>query len=110
MSDKIWIGDGDIYVESQDCETLTALCGNEKASVSCDPQKTILENLLEGGFNAPYSCMSGSCMACLAKVTSGRVYMDELYILSEDNVKAGECLTCQTYPASREIEVNYDEV
>lgn len=108
MRDKVWVGNKD--VENQNCETLNVIIHSNKHKVSCDQKKTILENLLEGGIDAPYSCMSGSCMACLGKVTKGRVFMDELFILAEENINAGECLTCQSFPASKEIEINYDEV
>ena len=108
MSDKVWVGDK--TVEEQGCETLTVVIGNDKSEIKYDGKSTILDALMENGVDAPYSCQSGSCMACLGKVTKGRVYMEELFILSDDNIKAGECLTCQAYPASKEVEVNYDEV
>ena len=108
MSDKIWVGEKNI--EAQDCETLAAVIGDDKSEVKYDGKSTILDALMEQGVDAPYSCQSGSCMACLAKVTKGRVYMEELFILSDDNIEAGECLTCQSYPASKEVDVNYDEV
>ena len=108
MSDKVWIGEKE--VESEDCETLRAIINYGIHEVKCDRNKTILENLLEGGVSAPYSCMSGSCMACLGKVTKGRVYMEEHFILAHENIQAGECLTCQAYPASKEVEITYDDV
>jgi hypothetical protein len=49
-------------------------------------------------------------MACLGKILEGRVYMDDPYILSEENLKAGECLTCQAFPASAKVKVSYDNL
>ncbi|MCB0389975.1 MAG: 2Fe-2S iron-sulfur cluster binding domain-containing protein [Bdellovibrionales bacterium] len=108
MSEKVWVGDKNL--EEQTCEKLSATIGNDTFEVDYDGKSSILDMFLEKGVDVPYSCQSGSCMACLAKVTKGRVYMDDLYILSESNVQAGECLTCQSYPASKEVEVNYDDV
>ncbi|MCB0356170.1 MAG: 2Fe-2S iron-sulfur cluster binding domain-containing protein [Bdellovibrionales bacterium] len=108
MRDKVWVGEA--TGEKQDCETLTAVINGEKTSIPYDGKSSVLEAFISKGVDAPYSCQSGSCMACLGKVTQGKVYMDELYILSEDNVKAGECLTCQSFPAAKEVVINYDEV
>jgi ring-1,2-phenylacetyl-CoA epoxidase subunit PaaE len=69
---------------------------------------SILEALLEEGHNPPYSCMNGSCMACLGKVREGLIYQNDMGILTDDNIKAKECLTCQAHPASKKVKISYD--
>ncbi len=70
--------------------------------------KTILDTLLALKKDAPYSCTSGACSTCIAKVTAGSVKMDACYALDEDEVAAGYILTCQAHPSSPLVELSYD--
>ena len=56
----------------------------------------------------PYSCTSGSCSTCMAKVKSGTVKMDACYALDDDEVEDGFILTCQAHLTSPEVEINFD--
>ena len=71
--------------------------------------KTILEALVDAGHNPPYSCTSGACSTCIAKVTAGEVKMDVNHALDPDEVEEGYCLTCQAHPVTAGVEVSYDE-
>jgi ring-1,2-phenylacetyl-CoA epoxidase subunit PaaE len=70
--------------------------------------KTILEMLIDLKKDAPYSCTSGACSTCIAKVTKGTVKMDACYALDDDEVAAGYILTCQAHPTSSEVEITYE--
>lgn len=70
--------------------------------------KTILDTLLDANQEPPYSCMSGSCSTCMAKVTKGKVSMDICYALDDDEVKDGYILTCQAHPQSAIVELTFD--
>lgn len=104
---SILIGDS---TKNSKPQTIVALFDGESHEVPYKGTKTILETLLTAGLNPPYSCMNGACMACLAKVDEGLVYQNELFILSDDNIDAQECLTCQARPASKKTVVNYNPV
>ena len=69
--------------------------------------KTILDILIENRLNPPYSCCSGACSTCMAKVVSGKVQMDVCHALDDDEVESGYILTCQARPASPEVEIAY---
>lgn len=71
--------------------------------------KSILDTLLEKGFDAPYSCHSGACATCMGKVIAGEVTMEACFALSEKEIGNGYILTCQAHPASDHVEVTYDE-
>ena len=71
--------------------------------------KTILETLVAAGQNPPYSCTSGACSTCIAKVTEGEVKMDVNHALDPDEVAEGYCLTCQAHPVTAEVALTYDE-
>ncbi len=69
---------------------------------------TILDVMVREKHDAPYSCTSGACATCMAKVLKGKVRMDVCYALEDDEIKAGYCLTCQAHPDSDEVELTYD--
>lgn len=74
---------------------------NSKAAV-------IVDKANDEGIPAPYSCHGGVCCTCMAKLEEGEVYMEKNYALSEDQVKQGFILTCQSHPITPTVTVNYD--
>ena len=70
--------------------------------------KTILDTLIAQKYDPPYSCTSGSCSTCMAKVISGNAEMEVCYALDDDEVKDGYVLTCQAHPSSPEIELTFE--
>ncbi|MBK8621177.1 MAG: ferredoxin--NADP reductase [Saprospiraceae bacterium] len=70
--------------------------------------KIILDVLVENKLDPPYSCTSGACSTCIAKVTSGQVKMETCYALEDDEVAAGYILTCQAKAISEEVSLTYD--
>ena len=78
--------------------------------VSINENKTILETLLDENIDAPHSCLGGICSTCIARVKSGETKMDENQILTEEEIDEGLILTCQAYPKSLSIEIDYDDV
>ena len=71
--------------------------------------KTILDTMLDKGYDAPYSCHSGACATCMAKVISGDVEMDACFALSDKEVANGYILTCQSRPLTEEVELSFDQ-
>ena len=82
----------------------------EVYNVNLDESKSILETLLNENIDAPHSCLGGICSTCIARVKSGETEMKENQILTEDEISDGLILTCQAYPKSSFIEVDYDDV
>ena len=79
-------------------------------SVSIDEKKTILETLLDENIDAPHSCLGGICSTCIARMKSGEAKMIENQVLTEEEIDEGLILTCQSYPKSSYIEIDYDDV
>jgi ring-1,2-phenylacetyl-CoA epoxidase subunit PaaE len=63
---------------------------------------------MEAGLEPPYSCRSGICSTCRAKLISGKVKMDEREGLTEDEIKMGYILTCQSHPLTSNVKVDYE--
>lgn len=68
----------------------------------------ILDHVLAIRPDGPFSCRSGACASCRAKVTVGEVRMDKNWSLSQKEVEAGQILTCQAHPLSDVVELTYD--
>jgi len=73
------------------------------------PDEAILDAGISAQLDPPYSCQSGICTSCKAKLKQGVIGMDTAMGLSEEEIKAGYILTCQSHPLSAEVKVSYDE-
>ncbi len=80
----------------------------EKIETIIPAGKTVLETLISLKKNPPYSCTSGACSTCMAKVITGAVEMDVCHALDEDEIAQGYILTCQSRPVTHELEISYD--
>lgn len=70
--------------------------------------KSILDTLLDLKHEPPYSCCSGSCSTCMAKIIKGKVEMEACYALDDDEIEEGFILTCQSHPTTAELEITFD--
>jgi len=79
------------------------------STVIVDPDGApILDHALAVRPDAPFSCRSGACASCRARVTEGEVVMDRNWSLNQEEVDAGQILTCQSHPVSDVVEITYD--
>jgi ferredoxin len=69
---------------------------------------TLLQTARSAGLQAPYSCETGSCGTCMARITEGSARMVNNDALEDDEVDEGYVLTCQALPTSPTIRLTYD--
>ena len=89
---------------------ITVLVDGEETAFEMSQKQTLLEAALKQGLDAPYSCQGGICSSCLARITKGTAEMKKNSILTDGEIAEGLILTCQAYPTSTEIFVDYDDV
>lgn len=106
-------------VEAESSSSSETLSGNSKIKVLVDEEefefemskeKSILEAALKEDIDAPYSCQGGICSSCIARLTEGKAEMRQNNILTNGEVAEGLILTCQAYPTSDTLVVDYDDV
>ena len=69
---------------------------------------SILDSAQATRSDLPFACKGGVCGTCRARVRAGEVDMVRNYALEPHEVAAGFVLTCQTYPVSDEVAVDFD--
>lgn len=88
---------------------LTTSLNGEKYHLNVPKGKTILQVLKESKVDPPFSCESGVCGTCIAKVIKGKVEMKSCMALEDHEIDNGLVLTCQAMPTSEKIEIVFNE-
>lgn len=92
-----------------ECEVTVVLDGVTCSYTLEKGKESILEAGLKAGIELPYSCKSGVCSTCRAKLTAGEVDMDVNFALEDYEVARGFVLTCQSHPVTDRVAVDYDQ-
>ena len=69
----------------------------------------VLDAAAAAGLEVPYSCKSGVCCTCRAKLMEGKVRMDRNFALEKHEVEVGFVLTCQAHPLTERVVISFDE-
>jgi len=70
---------------------------------------SILDAALENAMDAPFACKAGVCSTCRCRVIEGEVEMASNHALEDYEVEKGYVLSCQSYPVTDKVVVDYDQ-
>lgn len=70
---------------------------------------SVLDAARAAGLDLPYSCKSGVCSTCRARLQQGTVRMTRNFALMASDLEAGFILTCQAHPTSAEVVISFDD-
>jgi len=101
-----YVPDGEETDELKEREVEIILDGNEY-KISVPPDTAILDAAMNADLDPPFSCKSGICTTCRAKLYSGKVRMDEREGLSDSEIEEGYILTCQSHPLTDNVKLEY---
>lgn len=108
------------FVSLDDADEIPALASEDGEQVQVDVEldgvlhqlsgstsESILQSLLNAGLDAPFSCRTGGCAACMCHLQEGAVEMLKNEVLDEDDLAAGWVLSCQAIPTSNKVKVSF---
>ncbi|HKY16875.1 MAG TPA: ferredoxin--NADP reductase [Microthrixaceae bacterium] len=87
---------------------VTVELGGRKGSVAHRPGTTLLQVARELGLSPPFSCESGNCATCMARLVEGEATMRTNNALLPEELEEGWVLTCQAVPTSPTVHVIYE--
>jgi ring-1,2-phenylacetyl-CoA epoxidase subunit PaaE len=70
---------------------------------------SILDAASSAGLEVPFSCTSGVCGTCRARLVEGQVRMTRNFALDKAEVAAGFVLTCQSHPLTERVVLSFDD-
>ncbi|MBJ7880743.1 ferredoxin--NADP reductase [Gelidibacter salicanalis] len=82
----------------------------EDFEFNMDMKEMVLDMALEEDIDVPYSCQGGNCSSCMARITEGRAIMRKNQILTDEEIEEGFILTCQAYPTSHTLKLDFDDL
>ena len=97
-------------VEAPHETAVTVIIDGNHTSFTMDKDKeSILDAGLRAGIDMRYSCKAGVCSTCRCKLVEGKVEMDVNYALEDYEVARGYVLSCQSFPVTDKVVVDFDQ-
>ncbi|MBO9448666.1 phenylacetate-CoA oxygenase/reductase subunit PaaK [Tropicibacter sp. R16_0] len=78
-------------------------------TITMPKDMSILDGALENAMDAPYACKAGVCSTCRCKVLEGEVEMVANHALEDYEVEKGYVLSCQAFPLTDTVTVDFDQ-
>jgi ring-1,2-phenylacetyl-CoA epoxidase subunit PaaE len=95
------------HTETKD-KTIKVIIDDEEHLLTVPAGGVILDSAIEANLDPPFSCRSGICSTCRAKLLSGKVQMNEHEGLNDEEIREGYILTCQSHPLTDDVVVEYE--
>ncbi|NUP45641.1 MAG: phenylacetate-CoA oxygenase/reductase subunit PaaK [Streptomyces sp.] len=87
---------------------VTVVLDGRSTTSALSREATLLDAASRVRPDLPFACKGGVCGTCRARVTEGEADMRRNYALEAAEVAAGYVLTCQSFPVSDSLTVDYD--
>ncbi len=95
-------------VPTGETSNVTVVLDGRTTTAAMSKDEPILDSAQHTRADLPFACKGGVCGTCRAHLVAGQVDMRRNYALEEDEVARGFVLTCQSYPTSAEVTVDFD--
>ena len=94
---------------SSDVNKVIVRLDDQDHQIALEEGESILEGAERIGIDPPFSCHSGVCTTCKAKLISGKVRMENNFGLGQDEEDEGFVLTCIGYPEEAGTKIDWDQ-
>jgi ring-1,2-phenylacetyl-CoA epoxidase subunit PaaE len=99
-------------IEAEPAEILARISvvmdGRRRNFTMAPSDPSVLVAAERAGLNLPFSCRSGICATCRARITEGAAVMTHNIALEPWETDAGFVLCCQARPTTATLELSYD--
>ena len=95
-------------VASGETSDVTIVLDGRSSTTALLVGRSILDAAQEHRTDLPFACKGGVCGTCRALVVCGEVDMRRNYALEKAEVAEGFVLTCQSFPVSDNVTVDFD--
>src|ERR1700691_30838 len=82
--------------------------GRRRSFPMASGDASVLAAAERAGLELPFSCRSGICATCRARITDGAAVMTHNIALEPWETEAGFVLCCQARPTTRTLDISYD--
>jgi ring-1,2-phenylacetyl-CoA epoxidase subunit PaaE len=97
----------DRVVEGETSDVTVVLDGRS-TTTPLPRDMTILDAAQQSRTDLPFACKGGVCGTCRARLCDGEVDMVRNYALEASELEQGFVLTCQSFPVSDQVTVDFD--
>lgn len=87
---------------------VTIVLDGRSTTTALPRDRTVLDGAQKSRSDLPFACKGGVCGTCRALVSDGEADMRRNFALEKAETEAGYVLTCQTFPVSDTLTVDYD--
>lgn len=101
---------GSFVPVSNDNTKVTVILDDEEHTFEMSQKDSLLKALNIQGIDAPQSCLGGVCSSCICKILDGEVVLAKNSVLTDQEIASGLTLSCQAFPTSKEIVIDFDNV
>jgi ring-1,2-phenylacetyl-CoA epoxidase subunit PaaE len=91
-----------------DVSAVTIVLDGRTTIAPMSKAQTILGGAVATRADLPFACRGGVCGTCRARLTDGEVDLRRNYALDDDEIARGFILTCQSYPVTDAVTVDFD--
>ena len=102
-------GDGAAPVAQPVLATISVVMdGRRRSFPMAQSDASVLDAAERAGLELPFSCRSGICATCRARITDGAAVMTHNIALEPWETDAGFVLCCQARPTTATLDISYD--
>lgn len=95
-------------VATGETSQVTVVLDGRTSTSAMSRDHTVLDGAQATRADVPFACKGGVCGTCRARVSRGEVDLRRNYALDAAEIERGFVLSCQSYPVSSEVTLDFD--
>lgn len=101
---------GSFIPVSNDTTKVTVIIDDETHTFEMSQKDSLVKAFNAQGLDTPQSCLGGVCSSCICKIVEGEAILAKNSVLTDQEIQSGLTLSCQAFPTSSAIVIDFDNV